>query len=72
MGFISVLFIGSYDDGGFMKYMMRSFAPFLCGGVFVANLSLLIGTNPNYEASWFNVVIALLVAIFAPVFWGEE
>jgi len=37
---------------------------FVCGGVTFVNLGDLIGSNANYDTSWFKVLIACLIAIF--------
>ena len=37
------------------------------GGVVTAvNLSLLMPLNPNYEASWLNVILAITLALYFP------
>lgn len=44
---------------------MRTFVIFGCGGIVFANLVQLLPTNPNYEASWLNVILGCAVALGA-------
>lgn len=54
------------------QFLFNSFVPFSCGGVFVMNLSVLIGSNPNYNASWWKVAIALVLFILVPIFYNSD
>jgi hypothetical protein len=45
-----------------MKFLARTVLPFVCGAVTAVNLSLLVGVNPNYEAEWWKIAIALACA----------
>lgn len=44
---------------------------FMSGFVVCANLSRLVGTNPNYDASYGTVAIAVFIAVAATL-WEEE
>lgn len=48
-----------------MKYIGLIFLVFMAGGITAINLSMLVETNPLYEASWIKVVMA---GVFAIVF----
>lgn len=44
---------------------------FLSGVVFCVNLSQLVSTNPEYEASWVNVWISLVFSTVSSIAaWG--
>ena len=50
------------------NYMFRSFGPFMCGATVMANLSKLMHTNPNYDAQWWKVGLALFMGlVFLPL-----
>lgn len=45
-----------------MKYI-NILTIFFSGGVVFLNLAHLISTNRNYEASWFMVIVFIMIAI---------
>jgi len=47
-----------------LRFSICSVIVFLDGFVVCSNLSRLVDTNPNYEASWGKVAFAVLVAVF--------
>jgi len=56
-----------------MRYIAQTLIPFLCGIVISINLSLLIGGNPFYEASWLKVILAAIAAVISPlVFYSRR
>ena len=54
-----------------MSKLTASFICFMAGFVVCANLSRLMPTNPNYEAGYGTVAIALFMAIFAAI-WERK
>lgn len=46
-----------------MKYIFFTLMIFLAGVVAAINLTDLIPTNPNYEASWFKFTTAVFLGI---------
>lgn len=55
-----------------MRYLAQTWVPFFCGSVVVMNLSRLVETNPNYEAAWWKVAMALMLAVVVPLLWREN
>ena len=57
-----------------MKYIYHIFGTFVCGMIFTANLSLLVGVNESYHAAWWKVIMALIVAIgiFLDIIWKAD
>ena len=56
-----------------MKYLYRTFIPFLAGVIVIMNLVRLVPTNPGYDAQWWKVVIALVFGlIISPLFARER
>lgn len=54
----------------FLRILYR-FVIFMAGGVVFLNLNLLIRTHPDYQASWFNIIAALLITIiFIGLSWN--
>lgn len=61
--------------GGRMKWLrnLAKWAWIFAGGFLAAlNVSKLVYTNPNYEARWLNVALAVSFAAIAPFYWSEK
>lgn len=48
-----------------LKYFACCFVCFLAGSNVTMNLTYLLGTNPDFAASWWKVGIALVMFVFA-------
>lgn len=52
---------------------LAKWAWIFAGGFLAAlNVSRLVHTNTNYEASWLNVALAVSFAAAAPFYWSEK
>jgi len=55
------------------KTAIAMFTLYMSGVVTACNLSMLVPVNENYDASWFNVVFASVLAILSVVsLWGRR
>jgi len=54
-----------------MRYLAQTWVPFFCGSVVVMNLSRLVEVNPNYDAAWWKVGMALFLAVAVPMLWRK-
>lgn len=54
-----------------MRYLAQTWVPFFCGNVVAMNLSRLIETNPNYDAAWWKVALAIAFAVVIPLMWRK-
>lgn len=54
-----------------MRYLAQTWVPFFCGNVVAMNLSRLIETNPNYDAAWWKVALAIAFAVVVPLMWRK-
>ena len=55
-----------------MKTFVGGIMTFMGGFVASANLSRLVPTNPAYEAAWWKVMLALLIAVAGIIVLKQE
>lgn len=55
-----------------MSYIARTVLPFLCGVVASINATVLLGVNPNYDAAWWKVFLALVLAAVIPLLYPTQ
>ncbi len=54
------------------RWIYTCVGPFAAGIVCAINLEQLIETNPNYDAQWWKVGLAVIFGLFGPLLYNSR